>query len=623
MSEAKNRPDEGTETRAPATGAENVRWDLGDLYESLEDPRMVADLEQLVGLAEAFDRRFRGRLGEHLGQALLAQAEMSCIADQLMGYLFLRRSTDAANPKIQRRLGQVQEAWSRADADHLNFFEHELVAIDDATYEGILERDEIAKRHRPLLDHMRANRRYLLEENVERALTLRSPFGPSEWADYVAELETELRFELDGEQKTLPQILHVITNDGDAACRARALHVFSEGLAASRFDRTMARTLNVVLGAKAVEDRERGYENPMSARNIGNRIDDSTVEALHAAVADLGAKQARRYYRLLSAHLGTAPLKWSDRNAPLPFADRRIVGWNDCLETVLSAYDSFSPTLSEQVRHMLDRKWVDAPPYPGKTGGAYNMSMLLPSDEPRAYNFLNYLGSTRDVMTVAHELGHGAHGMLAARAQGALMYRAPMAYAETASIFGEMTTFRYLLERAETDEQRLALLMSKSADHINTVVRQISFSNFERRIHLARREGKLTVDDFNAAWMDVTRAFYGEDGDLFRYADTENLWSYVTHFLRPFYVYAYAFGELFTQSLFAVRERFGADFEGKYLDLLRAGGSKSAVELMEPFGLDPRHPEFWRRGIEGSIAAWLDEAEAISRRMGVAVVLDA
>ncbi len=626
MSEADpslEQPQEPEAPGTPTTGAEDVRWDLSDLYENIDDPRMVADLEQLLGLAEAFEVQFRGRLTERLGQALMAQAEMSCIADQLMGYLFLRRSTDAANAQIQRRLGQVQEAWSRADADHLNFFEHELVAIDDATYEAILERDEVARHHRPLLDHMRANRRYLLEENVERALTLRSPFGPSEWTDFVAELETELRFEVDGEHKTLPEILHVITNDGDADRRALALHVFSEGLTASRFDRTMARTLNVVLGAKAVEDRERGYENPMSARNIGNRIDDSTVEALHEAVADLGARQARRYYRLLSAHLGVAPLKWSDRNAPLPFADRRVVGWNDCLETVLSAYDSFSPTLSEQVKLMLDRKWVDAPPYAGKTGGAYNMSLLLPPDEPRAYNFLNYLGSTRDVMTVAHELGHGAHGLLAARAQGALMYRAPMAYAETASIFGEMTTFRYLLERAESDEQRLALLMSKSADHINTVVRQISFSNFEQRIHAARREGKLTVDDLNAAWMQVTRAFYGEDGDLFSYADTENLWSYVTHFLRPFYVYAYAFGELFTQSLFAVRERFGGEFEGKYLDVLRAGGSKNAVELMAPFGLDPRDPEFWRRGIEGSIGTWLDEAEAISGRMGVAVALDA
>jgi oligoendopeptidase F len=606
-----------SESDATETGAERVRWSLEDLYRDLEDPAIEEDLQALLEQAEAFARTHRGRLAESLGEALEAQARMGCLSDKLMGYLFLRRSTDAANPRIQQRIAQVQEAWSRAHADHLNFFEHELVGIDDETYGDILQHDEVARRHRPLLDHMRANRQYLLEETVERALTLRSPFGPSEWSDLVDELESELRFDLEGASKTLPEILHVITNDTSADKRAGALEVFSRTMTEQRFDRLMARTLNVVLGAKAVEDRERGYSSPMSARNIGNRIDDDTVQALHDAVADLGARQCRRYYRLLSAHLGIAPLRWSDRNASVPFADTRVIGWDDCVQTVLSAYASFSPTLRDHVATMLDRKWVDAPPYPGKTGGAFNMALLLPSGEARAYNFLNYLGSTRDVMTVAHEAGHGAHGMLAARAQGALMFRAPMAYAETASIFGEMTTFRYLLERTENDEQRLALLMDKCADHINTVVRQISFSNFEQRVHIARRDGKLTVDDFNATWMEVTRAFYGDDGDLFTYENTENLWCYVTHFLRPFYVYAYAFGELFTQSLFAVQDRFGDDFEGMYLDLLRAGGSKSAVELMKPFELDPRDPTFWRRGIEGSLASWLDQAEAISAKLGI------
>lgn len=601
----------------PKTGAEQVRWDLSDLYSGLDDPQIDADLRDLLAQAKAFDESFRGRLSDKLGESLEAQAKMSCLADKLLVYLFLRRSTDAGNAKIQQRIGQVQEAWSRAEADHLNFFDHELVAIDDETYRAILDRDENARRHRPLLDHLRANRKYLLEEPVERALTLRSPFGPSEWSDYIEELEAELRFSLEGKSLNLPELLHVISNDLSAERRAAALASLSMGLREQRFDRVMSRTLNVVLGAKSVEDQERKYPNPMSARNIGNRVDDETVEALHEAVAEYGAEQARRFYRLLSAHLGIHPLKWSDRNAPLPFADNRVIPWNECVETVLDAYGSFSPTLRDLVAKMIDRKWVDAPPYQGKTGGAFNFAVLLPGDEERAYNFLNYLGSTRDVMTVAHEAGHGVHGMLAAEAQGALMFRAPMAYAETASIFGEMTTFRYLLQRAETDEQRLALLMDKCSDHMNTVVRQISFSNFERKIHGLRRKGKLTLDDYNEHWMDVTRAFYGKDGELFTYDDAQNLWAYVSHFLRPFYVYAYAFGELFTQSLFAVQDRFGDDFEPMYLDLLRAGGSKSAVELMEPFGLDPRDPAFWRNGIEGSVKTWLDEAEAISAKMGI------
>ena len=601
----------------PSTGAEQILWDLGDLYADLDDPQLDADLTTLVEMAEAFGKEFEGQLATKLGAAVEAQAAMTCLADKLMVYLFLRRSTDATNPKIQQKLGIVFERWSDAEANHLNFFEHELVAMPEAAYQQLLASDAVVARHQPMLDNIRVNGKYLLEENVERALTLRGPFGPSEWSDYIDEWEAELRFDFKGESMLLPQILHVISNDPDGDVRDAALAAFSQGLTAQKFDRLMARTLNVVIGAKGVEDRERGYTSPMSARNLGNKIDDDTVEALHEVVAETGAKHARRYYDLLRKHLGRDTLRWSDRNAKLPFADNRVVPWEECMDTVLSAYGSFSPTLRDLVSTMVDRKWVDAPPYQGKTGGAFNYAVCLPGQEARAYNFLNYLGSTRDVMTVAHEAGHGVHGMLAANAQGPLMFRAPMAYAETASIFGEMTTFKYLLQRAETDEQRLVMLMDKCSDHINTVVRQISFSNFERRIHEARKVGKLTVDDYGAHWMDVTKAFYGEPGDLFTYDHTENLWSYVSHFLRPFYVYAYAFGELFTQSLFAVQDKFGESFEPMYLELLRAGGSKDAVGLMEPFGLDPRERTFWQHCIEGSLAKWLDEAEAISVKLGV------
>jgi len=595
----------------------SVRWDLGDMYTGLDDPDIDADLERMLAGMKAFHRDHAGKLATTLGDALDAQSRMSCEADKLMGYLLLERSTDATNERIQQRIAQVQEAYAEASANYMTFFEHELSAMDDDAYQALLDRDERVSRHRSMLDHIRENRRYLLEENVERALQLRDPFGASEWADYIGEREALLRFEFDDRSLTQPEILHIASHDADADRRAAAQACFSTGLSEQGFDRLMTRTLNVVLGSKAVEDRERGYANPMSARNISNRVDDDTVEALHKAVAEFGAKQSRRYYRLLAAHLGRETLAWSDRNAPMPFGDNEYVPWTECVDTVLAAYESFSPTLRDLVSRMLERRWVDAPPYEGKVGGAFNCSLILPNGEARAYNFLNYMGSRRDIMTMAHEAGHGVHGMLAAESQGPLMYRAPMAYAETASIFGEMTTFRYVLERTTTDKQKLALLMQKSADHVNTVVRQISFSNFERRIHDQRRGGKLTLDQFSSAWMDVTRAFYGEDGELFTYSNVENLWSYVTHFMRPFYVYAYAFGELFTQSLYAARAQFGDDFEAMYLDLLRAGGSRNAVELMAPFGLDPRDPDFWRRGIDASITAWLDEAESISAVMGV------
>lgn len=603
----------------PQTGAQEVRWDLSDLYRELEDPQIEKDLQELLSRMEDFSKQHQGKLASTLGQALADDAEITTLSDKLMVYLFLRRSTDATNAEIQQKIARVQEALTKASANHMTFFTHELAAMPDEEYQKLLSSDERVARHRSLTEHLRANRKYLLAEPVERALTLRSPFGASEWSDYIDEREAELRFGLDEKSLTLPEILHIISNDKSSQKRADALHAFSKGLSEQGFDRLMARTLNVVLGAKAVEDEERGYANPMSARNIGNRVDDQTVQALHTAVAKYGAVQSQRYYKLLSAHLKIHPLRWSDRNASVPFADDRVVSWSDCMKTVLDAYGSFSPTLRELVTTMVEKKWVDAPPYEGKTGGAFNYSVLLPNGDARAYNFLNYQGSTRDVMTVAHEAGHGVHGMLAAKAQGPLMFRAPMAYAETASIFGEMTTFRYLLQNTQSDEQRLALLMDKCSDHINSVVRQISFSNFEQKIHAMRREGKITVEQFNEGWMQVTREFYGEEGELFSYADTENLWCYVTHFLRPFYVYAYAFGELFTQSLYAVKESFGDQFEEMYLELLRAGGSKNAVELMQPFGLNPQDPDFWRKGIEGSIQNWLDEAYRLSAQMGVKV----
>jgi oligoendopeptidase F len=433
------------------------------------------------------------------------------------------------------------------------------------------------------------------------------------------EAASELRFVFEGSELTLTQTLHIIATDKDADKRAAALECLSKTLGSSGYDKLMARILNVIIGAKGTEDVERGYASPMSSRNIANHVDDATVEALHAAVASAGANAAKRYYRLLSAHLGKAPLRWSDRLAELPFADDRVVSWGECVETVINAYGSFSPTLRDLVQRMIDRNWIDAPPGMRKRGGAFNYSIVLPGNEPRSYNLLNFQGTIDNVMTMAHEAGHGVHGMLAGEAQGPLQFRAPTAYAETASIFGEMTTFQYLLEKATDDEARLALLMGKCADHIGSVVRQISMSNFERRVHELRAAGKLTVEDYSAAWMDATKAFYGEEGELFTYENADNLWSYVSHFTRPFYVYSYAFGELFTQSLFAVKDRFGDAFEGMYLDLLRAGGSKSAVELMKPFGLDPREPAFWTEGIEGSVMLWLDEAEAISRKLGVDV----
>ena len=322
-------------------------------------------------------------------------------------------------------------------------------------------------------------------------------------------------------------------------------------------------------------------------------------------------------------------LKWSDRNAPLPFADTSVIPFDEAWDTVLAAYESFSPKLAEIIRGMLAQGRIDAHVTRGRRGGAFNYSIVLPPTIPASFTFLNYLGSNRDVMTLAHELGHGVHGILGGEAQGPLMFHAPIAYCETASVFGEMTAFTFLKNRLEKEgdaKRAVALLMGKLDDIINTVVRQISFSNFERRFHGMDADykawsapKKMSVEELDALWVATTKELYGEEGDAFTYENMEHLWSYIPHFhsYSPFYVYGYAFGELLTHSLYAQKERLGETFEPLYLDMLRAGGTKNVTELLKPFGLDPANPQFWAEGVKISMGKMIEEAEALSREIGI------
>ncbi|MFT7433276.1 MAG: oligoendopeptidase F [Alphaproteobacteria bacterium] len=598
------------------TGAENVRWDLSALYQSMQDPQIDADLNKLIKLIQNYGG-YKGQLSTSLGAAITADCEITDLGNKLEYFMFLNTSTDVTNEAIKQRSSQISEAVSKAAALHMNFFSHEVVALDEAVYQGLLKTDAVVKHHKPMLDEIREQAKYMLAEDVEQALSMRSPFGGGEWDDFCDEMEAELSFSIQGKEHTLTEALHVMSEGEDAAVRLEALKSVNSGLADQYFTRYRSRALNLVMGSKAVSDDQRGYATPMSSRNIGSKVDDATVDALHEAVNTVGADEAQRFYKLKAEICNfTLPMPWSDRNANLPFASKSIISWDDTRKTVLDAYGSFSPTLAGLVKTILDSNWVDAPAVKGKQGGAFNASGTFPGSEIRSYNFLNHQGSIRDVMTAAHELGHGVHGMLAAEKQGSLMWHAPMVYAETASIFGEMITFNHMLSQITDDQERLVLLMGKVDDFMNTVVRQISFSNFEQKIHAARKDGKLTVGDFNEAWLDVTAELYGADGTLFDHSNMENLWSYVGHFMNPFYVYAYAFGELFTQSLFATKDAHGDKFEPMYLDLLRKGGTEGAVDLMKPFGLDPKDPDFWTGGIKCSVSKWLDEAEVLAKKLG-------
>jgi len=376
-----------------------------------------------------------------------------------------------------------------------------------------------------------------------------------------------------------------------------------------------------------VEDKERGYAHPMTVRNMSNRIPDAVVDVLHNAVTTLGGSLTRRYYKLKARHLGLSVLRWSDRNAPMPFADTTVIPFDEAADIVTTSYESFSPTLTTIVRSFFADRRIDAPVVKEKRHGAFNSSHVLPGGKPVSFTLMNYLGGNNDVMTLAHELGHGVHGILAGEAQGPLMFHAPIAYCETASVFGEMTTFSYLkgrLTRAGDTKSLLALIMAKIDATINTVVRQIGFSNFERRLHGMNESytkweeaRKRSVEELDALWLATAQELYGPEGEVFTYENCSHLWSYIPHFHSPFYVYGYAFGELLTQSLFAARERLGTRFEPLYLELLRSGSTKNVVELLAPFGLDARSEAFWRDGITVSLGALLEEAEEMSRAMGV------
>ena len=603
-----------------------TRWDLGILYSDINDPRLDSDLSALTAMVKEFSLTYKGKLAELLGGAIQDYGEIEMLSGKITSYLFLRESTDLTNAAIKARHAGFQRELSAIRGEHLTFFELELVQLGDDTLKAFYGRDPVVSKHRPWIEHIRTFKRHFLSEPVEAALVKRSPFDSSSWGDFFDEVEADLNFEFRGGTKNLTEMMHVIAESKDAAERAEALCCVNGGLAGP-FAKYAAQTLYMVAGLKAVEDKERGYAHPMDFRNKANRIPDAVVSVLHNAVTTLGGSLSRRYYKLKARHLGLTVMRWSDRNAPMPFADTTVIPFDEAAGIVTSSYESFSPTLTSIVKGFFADRRIDVPVMKEKRSGAFNSSHVLPGGKPVSYTLMNYLGSNRDVMTLAHELGHGVHGILAGEAQGPLMFHAPIAYCETASVFGEMTTFTFLKERLIRGGDRkslLALIMAKIDSTINTVVRQIGFSNFERRIHgmdesytTWTEPKKHSVEELDAIWLRTAQELYGPDGDIFSYENSEHLWAYIPHFHSPFYVYGYAFGELLTQSLYAQRERLGVKFEPLYLDLLRSGSTKDVVELLAPFGLDARNEAFWRDGITVSLGALIEEAEQLSLTMGV------
>ncbi len=606
--------------------ADGVRWDLSFMYSGVDDPQIDRDMADYVALAKKFNADYKGKLNEKLGIAIADCATLEMLSHKIGIYMFLRQSLDVAEGKGKAKIAALDQIFSATDGQYMTFFGLEIKDIPDDVLTKLYTTDPVVLRHRPWLSHIRLFKPYTLSEEVEVALTKRASFGPGAWGEFFEECEADLRFPWKGEQKTLPEMLDILTNSPDRAERAEAVKAINGGFGGF-FLKYSAMHLYQVAGKMAVERKERGYKHPMDVRNKSNQIPDAVVDALHAAVVNVSGPLLRRYFKLKAEMLGVPVLLWSDRNAPLPFSDTAQIPYDEALKTVLAAYESFSPTLAGIIRTMIAEKRIDAPATTGKRGGAFNYSFSLPGEKPVSFTFLNYLGSSTDVMTVAHELGHGVHGILAGEAQGTLMSGAPTAYAETASTFGEAITSDFLKkgmqERGETTAL-ISFIAKRIDEQLGTCDRQIGFSNFERQIHGMSADysswgdvTKRSAHEVDELWLRTLTELYGKEGEVFSYKDAEHMWAYIHHFHThdPFYVYGYAFGILLVQSLYAKRAELGERFEPLYLDLLRSGGTKDVILLTKPFGLDPTHESFWADGIRGSLGVMIDELETLYRGM--------
>ena len=580
-------------------------WDLSDLYENAGSERFIADLDDAERDAGGFAARYKGKLesldGAGLGAAVAEYERIDEILSRIGSYVQLIYAGDQSDPENGRLYQNTLERLTGITSVLL-FFSLELNRLEDGFFDSLCEAPAAAH-YRPWLRDVRAMRPHQLSDEIEQVLHEKHVVGRAAWVRLFDETLAGLRFPFRGGELTEAEILNLLS-DPDGGKRRDA----SQGLGKVLGDnvKTFALITNTLAKDKEIEDGWRKFPRADSSRNLANFVEDEVVDALVAAVKAAYPDLSHRYYALKARWFGGDRLDYWDRNAPLPDSDDRLLAWDAARDTVLDAYGSFSPEMAEIGRRFFDRPWIDAPVRPGKASGAF-AHPTVPSAHP--YLLLNYQGRVRDVMTLAHELGHGVHQVLAG-GQGHLMADTPLTLAETASVFGEMLTFRSMLAATTEVAPRRAMLAGKVEDMLNTVVRQTAFYDFETRVHGARRDGELLPEAIGDIWMQVQSESLGP---ALRFDDAYRVfWGYIPHFIHsPFYVYAYAFGDCLVNSLYASYQEAGEGFAARYLDMLRAGGTLRHKELLAPFGLDASDPAFWGKGL-AVVAGLIDELEAIS-----------
>jgi oligoendopeptidase F len=573
----------------------------------MDAPAFAADMERAASRALDFAGTYRGKLAAIAAQADASVALHKAVAayevlDDLMGrimsYAGLVYSGDTTDPQRAKFYGDAQERITAASTELL-FFTLELNRIDDAVLDAAASAPPLSH-YKPWLDDMRKDKPHQLDDRIEQLFHEKSVTGRAAWNRLFDETIASLRFKVGDHELTLEPTLNKL-QDSDGKVRKAGAEALANVF--GQHTRTFALITNTLAKDKDIQDKWRGFTDVAQSRHLANRVEPEVVEALVSSVRAAYPRLSHRYYALKASWFGRTELDFWDRNAPLPKVEQRAIPWDEARDTVLGAYETFSPRLAGIARRFFDENWIDAPVRPGKAPGAF-AHPTVPSAHP--YVLINYQGKPRDVMTLAHELGHGVHQVMAAH-NGALMAPTPLTLAETASVFGEMLTFRRLLDATTSQSQRKAMLASKVEDMINTVVRQIAFYSFERKLHEERKNGELTADAISNVWMSVQAESLGPAIRLG--PGYETFWTYIPHFIHsPFYVYAYAFGDCLVNSLYGVYERSPEGFQDRYFALLAAGGTKHHSEVLAPFGLDARDPAFWQIGL-GLIERMIIELE--------------
>jgi oligoendopeptidase F len=607
---ALRKPNSGKSTaKAKVKTGKLPEWNLGDLYAGIDAPEIARDLARMDSECVAFETDYKGKLadktageggGEWLAEAVKRYEAIDDLAGRLGSYASLVHAGDSVDAAISKFYGDVSERLTDAST-HLLFFALELNRIDDAVIERAMQAPALGH-YRPWIEDVRKERPYQLEDRIEQLFHEKSQTGYSAFNRLFDQTISALRFKVGARELAIEPALSLL-QDRDGKKRKAAAEALAKTFKAN--ERTFALITNTLAKDKDISDSWRGFKDVADSRHLNNRVEREVVDALVASVRAAYPRLSHRYYRLKAGWFKKKKLAHWDRNAPLPFAATTTIAWPEAQNMVLTAYRGFSPEMADIAARFFRDRWIDAPVRPGKAPGAFSHP-TTPSAHP--YVLLNYQGKPRDVMTLAHELGHGVHQVLAAK-NGALMAPTPLTLAETASVFGEMLTFRRLLSQTKNAKQRQALLAGKVEDMINTVVRQIAFYSFERAVHTERKNGELTAERLGQLWLSVQGESLGSAIEI--KPGYETFWMYIPHFIHsPFYVYAYAFGDCLVNSLYAVYEKAADGFAERYLAMLAAGGTRHYSELLKPFGLDARDPKFWDGGLS-VIAGMIDELEAM------------